>query len=177
MSATTLLGLDDEPGLLRGYGSVPVEVVREIVDSAKSTVLRGLFCDPVDGRLLAMDAKTRCFEGGLRQFVIWRDQRCRVTGGRIVDVDHVVEVQDDGATTAANGEGLGKNPHIIKPHYGITVSAEPPDRVDDGVDDLRQHAPTMRWTMPTGHSYEFPPPPALGEGSHPTRVAKSRGRP
>jgi len=49
ISAATLLGLDDAPCLLRGYGAIPVEVARDIVDNATSTTLRGLFADPVVG--------------------------------------------------------------------------------------------------------------------------------
>ena len=176
MSAATLLGLDDDPAMLRGYGAVPREVVHEIVESASSTALRGLFCDPVDGRLVAMDAATRCFTGGLRQFELFRDQRCRLSDGRIVDIDHVVAVQDGGQTTAGNGEGLGKNPHVVKDHPGVSVSADPSAEVGDGLDELRRHAPTITWTMPTGHSYRLPPPPALGWGSRPSRLSAPRRR-
>jgi len=168
MSAATLLGLDDEPAMLRGYGAIPREVVHEIMDSAESTALRGLFCDPVDGRLVAMDAKTRCFVGGLRQFEMFRDQRCRLTDGRIVDIDHIVPVADGGPTTAANGEGLSKNSHVVKDHPGVTVRTKPPQQGGDRLDGFRVHAPDVTWTLPTGRSYRFPPPPVLDWGSRPT---------
>ena len=170
ISAATLLGLDDAPCLLRGYGAIPVGVAREIVDNASNTTLRGLFADPVDGRLLAMDSTARCFTGGLRQFELYRDQHCRLTGGRIRDIDHVDEAVNGGPTTAGNGQGLAKNPHIIKDHADIHVAVDSSEPVGDGVDGLRVNAPSVVWTMPTGHSYPLAPPPALGEGSRPTSI-------
>jgi len=171
ISAATLLGLDDAPALLRGYGAIPVGVAHDIVDNATSTTLRGLFADPVDGRLLAMDSSARCFEGGLRQFDLFRDQRCRLSGGRIAELDHVKEAAKGGPTTAGNGQGLGKNPHVIKDHPAIHVHTETP-KVGDVLDGLRANAPTVAWTMPTGHTYRLPPPPALGEGSRPTSIPR-----
>ncbi|MBA2738953.1 MAG: DUF222 domain-containing protein [Nocardioidaceae bacterium] len=168
ISAATLLGIDDAPGLLRGYGAVSADVIREIVDDADAsggrTVLRGLFCDPADGRLLAMDSTARLFSGGLRQFALNRDQLCRLSGGRIVDVDHVHEHQDGGPTSAANGQSLGKLAHVVKDHPGITVRTT---NGLAGLDRLRAHSPDIVWTMPTGHTYVRPPPPVLGEGSQP----------
>jgi len=115
-----------------------------------------------------MDSSARPYNGPLRQFSIFRDQRCRVTGGRIVDIDHIDEVQDGGPTSAGNGQGLAKNPHVIKDHPHISVRAEITQPVGDGLDALRANSPTVAWTMPTGHTYRLLPPPALGEGSRPT---------
>ena len=171
LGAGALLGLDDEPGLLRGYGAVPAWVVRDLVGSADrsgaATTLRALFCDPVDGRLVAMDAKTRRFAGGLRQFALYRDQQCRLSGGRIVDVDHIDEHNLGGPTVAGNGQGLGKGAHVVKDHPGVGVAALPTQPVGDGLDHLRAHAPDVEWTLPTGHRHRSTPPPALGPGSHP----------
>ncbi len=170
ISAATLLGLDNEPGLLRGYGAVPATVVRDIVDGADRagarTVLRGLFADPVDGRLVAMDSSARFFAGGLRQFVLARDQSCRFGGGQIVDVDHVIDRHRGGPTTAANGQSLGKLAHVLKDHPGISVTTLPPVAVGDGLDHLRAHAPDVEWTLPTGDTRINSPPPVLGPGSH-----------
>ena len=88
MSAETLLGLDDEPALLRGYGPIAADLARDITDTASRRTLIGLFTDPVDGRLLTMDSTARCFTGRLRDFCLWRDQVCRMAGGQIREVDH-----------------------------------------------------------------------------------------
>jgi len=177
MSAATLLGLDDEPALLRGYGAIPASVAREIADAADHTALRGLFCDPVDGRLVAMEAATRCYVGPLRQFAVFRDQRCRLSDGAIVDVDHIKEARYGGPTTAGNGQGLGKNPHVIRDHPGVSVHADEQQPLGDGLDGLRRHAPTVTWTMPTGHAYPLRPPPVLDWGSRPARQTPPRPAP
>ncbi|CAN5558317.1 HNH endonuclease signature motif containing protein [soil metagenome] len=170
ISASTLLGLDDEPGMLRGYGAIPSGVLHDILNSADSTGatarLRGLFCDPADGRLVAMDSTARCFTGGLRSFALWRDRDCRLSGGRIADIDHIDDHRHGGPTAAANGQGLGKGVHIVKDHPAITVRALPPTlEASDVLSRLRAQAPDIEWTMPTGHTHTRPPPPALGHGS------------
>lgn len=171
ISAATLLGLDDDPGMLRGYGAVPPSVVRDIVRSAQAggarTTIRALFCDPVDGRLVAMDSAARLFTGDLRRFAVWRDQSCRLSDGRIVDVDHVLEHRHGGGTTAANAQSLGKLAHVLKDHPGIRVTTHPPPAGGDGLDRLRAHAPDVEWELPTGRTRRLAPPPALGLGSRP----------
>ena len=175
ISAATLLGLDDQPGMLRGYGAIPADVIADIVDTAESsgarTTLRGLLCDPVDGRLVAMESDARYFTGRLRDFGLFRDQDCRLTGGRIVDIDHVHDYQNGGATSASNGQGLGKLAHLLKDHPGMQVSALPRLVLGDGLDHLRSHAPDIGWTTPSGHTYRQSPPPALGHGTRPDESA------
>jgi len=171
ISAATLLGLDDQPGMLRGYGAVPVSVIRDIVSSAQAggapTTLRALLCDPFDGRLLAMDSNARLFTGDLRNFAMWRDQGCRVSGGQVVDIDHIREHRHGGQTAAANGQSLSKLAHVLKDHPGVNVTALPPLTVGDGLDHLRVHAPDVEWRWPSGHTHRCQPPAALGPGSRP----------
>lgn len=171
ISAATLLGLDDQPGMLRGYGAVPVSVIRDIVSSAQAggapTTLRALLCDPVDGRLLAMDSNARLFTGDLRNFATWRDQGCRVSGGQVVDIDHIREHRHGGQTAAANGQSLSNLAHVLKDHPGVNVTVLPPLTVGDGLDHLRVHAPDVEWRWPSGHTHRCQPPAALGPGSRP----------
>lgn len=107
-----------------------------------------------------MDPHTRCFTGSLRRFCLWRDQTSRFPGSTapIRDVDHIVEYARGGPTTAGNGHGLDKSNHVIRDHPEVAVRALT-------MAELRANAPTMRWTLPTGHSYDSDPPPALGYGS------------
>ena len=174
LQLSTVLGLDREPGLLRGYGAIPPDVVADIVDSAElsggRTTLRALFCDPLDGRLLAMESRARRFTGGLRQYGLYRDQSDRLTGGTIRDLDHIVAHETGGPTTAANAQGLGRRTHTLKDHPTIQAHTLPPNPRRDGLDDHRAHAPDLRWTMPTGHHYDCPPPPVLGPGSDPAET-------
>jgi hypothetical protein len=170
VSLSTVLGLDDEPGMLRGYGAIPAETVREIVDVAERagarTTMRRLFCDPTDGRLLTMESTARLFRGGLRRFCAWRDQGDRLTGGELADIDHVEGRAGGGATTAANAQGLGVlNNRVVKNDPRVDVRRIPPAARDDGLDGFRANAPDLRWTLPSGRAYTSQPPPALGLGS------------
>jgi hypothetical protein len=174
MSAETLLGLDDEPALLRGsggqaaYGPIAAQVAREIADGAARRTLIGLFSDPVDGRLLAMDSTARFFTGRLRDFCVWRDQVCRLAGGRIAEVDHRTEVQAQGPTTAHNAQSLARLSHRIKDHPGITARVVDERRADDSaLANLRAASPALEWELPSGHRYPSPPPPALGPAARP----------
>ena len=171
MSAETLLGLDDEPALLRGpgglaaYGPIAADVAREIADGAARRTLIGLFADPVDGRLLAMDSSARFFTGRLRDFCVWRDQVCRLAGGRIAEVDHRDAVQAQGPTSARNGQSVARQSHRIKDHPGITarvIDPRPEPRLPPGLAALRVCAPEVEWELPTGHTYSSTPPPVLG---------------
>lgn len=176
MSAETLLGLDDEPALLRGpgglaaYGPIAAEVAREIADGAARRTLIGLFSDPVDGRLLAMDSSARFFTGRLRDFCVWRDQVCRLGGARIAEVDHRDEAQAQGPTSARNGQGFSRQSHRIKDHPGVSarvVESGPGSDLVPLLAALRAGAPEVEWELPTGHTYLSTPPPVLGPGARP----------
>lgn len=60
--------------------------------------LRRLYTHPHTGALLAMESRSRCFEHGLRQFLVLRDQTCRPPwcGAPIRHADHAVPVADGG---------------------------------------------------------------------------------
>ncbi len=172
VSLATVLGLDDEPGLLRGYGAVPADTIREIVDVAEATGgatrLRRLFCDPTDGRLLAMESSAELFRGGLAQFARWRDQHDRLTGGPIGDLDHVRDRRYGGRTAASNAQALGTlNNRVVKNDLRVHVDVAPVEPQHDGLDAYRAHAPDIRWTLPSGQQHVSRPPPALGLGSEP----------
>ncbi len=171
ISAATALGLDREPGLLRGYGAIPVDLVEEILDTAQhtegATCIRRLLCDPVDGRLLQMESTARRFTGTLRQFTTWRDQHDRLLGGTIADIDHITDHHLHGPTTAHNGQALSRRTHRIKDHPAVTVQTLAHTTHTDGLDYLRTHAPDITWTLPTGRRHQTAPPPALGPGSDP----------
>jgi hypothetical protein len=201
MAASTLLGLDQEPAMLRGYGTIPAAIAARVLDcangaapspnsdtrlnsdancvsggglggSSTGVLVRRLLCDPVDGRLIGMDTRTRRYTGRLRQFASWRDQACRLSDAPIVDIDHINRYVDGGPTTVANGQGLSKNSHVLRDHPEVSVRTQPPkherrDRGEGGPARYRllQSAPDVEWTMPTGHTYLRRPPPALGWGS------------
>jgi hypothetical protein len=170
VALSSLLGLDHDPALLRGYGAVPVEAVYDICSAAEAggatTTLRGLFCDPTDGRLLTMEAKARSFSGSLRAFAVSRDHTCRLTGAPITDIDHILERASGGATSAGNGQALAAYPNrTLKAHPAVRSTPAPERPRGDGLDAYRHHAPTVTWTLPSGHAHHCVPPPTLGYGS------------
>lgn len=192
MAASTLLGVDDAPATLRGHGAIPADLARRIADGP-DTALRRLICDPVDGRLLTMDTRTRCYEGLKRALITWRDQVSRFPGSNspIAEIDHLLEHRKGGHTSPANGQGLDKSMHPVRDHPGVTVVAKPTHRrrlqlhrrrrpAGPSLEQMRRAAPTITWTMPTGHTYDSRPPPALGWGSrftvppHARRIPRSR---
>jgi hypothetical protein len=78
---------------------------------------------------------------------------------------------DGGPTTAGNGQALAKNAQVLRDHPDVHVGPQryqhrPPDEPpDQTLEQLRDNAPDIEWTLPTGHRYTTEPPPALGHGS------------
>ena len=71
--------------------------------------VRRLYATPDGSALVAMDSRRRAFAGGLRRFLIARDQTCRTPwcDAPIRDGDHALPHRTAGGdTTAANGQGL-----------------------------------------------------------------------
>ena len=103
-------GGSDEPAHLLGAGTVPAELARRLVliaDEKAQVWVRRLYADP-EGRLVAMESTSRCFDGALGEFLVIRDQVCRMPwcGAPIRHKDHVIPADTDGPTSEANGEGL-----------------------------------------------------------------------
>lgn len=165
MTDRTLLGAPDdpardEPAHLEGYGAIPAFLGRELVREADRAWVRRLYTSPRDGSLVAMDSQRRCFDGGLRRFVVTRDQTCRNSwcGAPIRHADHPVGVADGGETSADNGQGLCEACNYAKEAAGWRVRRVPgPGHVIETV-------------TPTGHRYRSraPDPPTLP--GYPLRV-------
>jgi hypothetical protein len=101
-----------EPAHVEGFGPLPAELARRLVlDSAASGAahwLRRLYTSPKTGHLVAMESRSRCFDGGLAELLVLRDQTCRTPwcDAPVRHRDHVVPVEDGGRTTEVNGQGL-----------------------------------------------------------------------
>ncbi|MCP2165939.1 HNH endonuclease signature motif containing protein [Goodfellowiella coeruleoviolacea] len=151
VAATTLLGLDNRPGELAGYGEIPASVAREI---AAEGTWRRLLTDPVTGALLDHGRNTYRPPAALADFVRTRDKTCRFPGclraARKSDIDHHVPFPR-GDTSAENLTTLCRHHHRVK-HGGRWQSK----RLDDG---------TVQWISPTGRQYSRAPEPVLGIGS------------
>ncbi|HXU96707.1 MAG TPA: DUF222 domain-containing protein, partial [Jiangellaceae bacterium] len=151
VAVSTLLGLDDQPAELAGYGPIDAETARRIAADPDST-WRRLLTDPVSGTLL--DYGTRVYRPpkSLARHVAARDQVCCFPGCRQpaerCDLDHGVPYPH-GPTCEANLIPLCRHHHRAKTHGGWRWR-----RDDDG---------TVIWTAPTGHAYQVPVPPVLDD--------------
>ncbi|HKA70070.1 MAG TPA: DUF222 domain-containing protein, partial [Actinomycetes bacterium] len=87
--ATTLLGLDDQPGELAGYGPIPAGLARML---AAGGTWRRLLTDPRSGALLELGRTTYVPPAALADQVRARDVTCRFPGCRRpaigCDLDH-----------------------------------------------------------------------------------------
>lgn len=149
---TTLLGIDETPAELAGYGPIPAAAAREL---AAQGTWRRILTDPASGALLDYGTTVYRPPAHLAEHVITRDQTCGFPGCRQpahrCDLDH--RVPFDRATntgpTADYNIGPGCRPHHqVKQYPGWSVVQDP-----DG---------TVTWTTPSGHTYTTMPPP-VGE--------------
>jgi Domain of unknown function (DUF222)/HNH endonuclease len=151
VTAGTLLGGEQTPGHLGGYGPIPASLARGLVRDADKAWVRRLFTRPTDGALVAMDSRRRCFDGELRRFLVLRDQTCRNTwcDAPVRHTDHVVAAARGGPTSADNGQGLCETCNQTKEAPGWTARRVPG----------RRHR--VEITTPTGHRYvsTCPDPP------------------
>lgn len=164
MTDRALLGTDDTPARLEGYGAIPAWLARSLIRAsgdlatqAKAWVRR-LYTSPTTGDLVAMDSRRREFDGQLRQFLIVRDEACRTPwcDAQIRHLDHVEAVADGGVTSADNGQGLCEACNYAKqaPGWRATPSRDGPN-----------HEVTVE--TPTGHTYTSTSPEPPGTDAVP----------
>lgn len=91
------------------------------------------------------------FAGKLREFIHFRDLRCRFPGcnrrAEFADIDHTLPHGDHGATHPSNGKVLCREHHLAK-----TFRGGPKGWREDQLPDGEVH-----WTAPTGHHYVTQP--------------------
>ena len=150
----------DEPAVVPGHGPVAAATARSwCADEAAEVWLRRLYTRPGGRDLVALDSTRRLFGGGLRRFLLLRDQICRTPwcDAPIVDLDHTWRHADGGATSAANGAGLCRRCNLLKEiegwsstvlHDGLT-DAGPPHTIEvrspNGLWALSQAPPLLGW--------------------------------
>ncbi|HEX2299316.1 MAG TPA: DUF222 domain-containing protein, partial [Pseudonocardiaceae bacterium] len=138
---TMLMGLDEQPGELVGYGPIPAPLAREI---AAQGIWRRLLTDPASGALLEYGRTTYTPPAGLADFVRARDLYCRnpICGQRAAtaDLDHALAWNDGGTTDACNLYAACRHDHLIK-------TFAPGWHVDQRPDG------TVTWTTSSGHTY------------------------
>ncbi|MGH8774272.1 MAG: DUF222 domain-containing protein [Jiangellaceae bacterium] len=139
VAATTLLGLDDLPGELAGFGPIPAEVARRL--AADGTWQR-LLTDPASGVVLDYGRTRYEPPADLVEHVNARDQTCRWPGcerpAERCECDHS-EPYPLGPTAAGNLGALCKAHHLVKHRSRWRVRQPEPGR--------------FTWTSATGHIY------------------------
>ncbi len=157
LSDYTLLGGDDQPATLSGYGPIPAAVARGMVagavfDRRSKATLRRLYARPDTGVLVAMESRSRLFPRGLASFIDLRDQRCRTPycDAPIRHRDHATPHASGGQTCAENGLGLCERCNYTKETPGWQVTTTTGER------SARHRAD---FTTPTGAHYHSTAPP------------------
>ncbi len=136
---STLIGIDDHPGELTGYGPIPASVARRI---AADGVWRRLLTDPATGRLLDYGTTRYSPPQDLRDVIIARDRECVfptcTMPAHRCQVDHTVP-HPDGPTARTNLGPPCEPHHDLKTRWGWQL-----DQPEEG---------RFVWTSPVGKQY------------------------
>ncbi len=105
VAASTLLGLDEQPGELAGHGPIPASVARRLAADDTGT-WRRLLTDPATNTLLDYGHTTYRPPKNLTDYVIARDQTCAFPGcsrnAARCDIDHRIPHTKGGSTNPEN---------------------------------------------------------------------------
>jgi hypothetical protein len=105
VAADTLLGLDDQPADLAGYGPITAQHARELA-AAQDATWRRLLTDPDTGALLDYGRTSYRPPQHLTDFVLARDPVCFFPHchqpGYLCDLDHTLPWNEGGHTCPAN---------------------------------------------------------------------------
>jgi hypothetical protein len=146
----TLLGHDDEPGILEGYGPIDAQTARRLAAHAPS--FKRLLTHPVNGGLLDIDRGVYRPPADLKLWLEVTDVTCAFPGcnrlARNSDIDHITDRQFGGQTRAGNLVHVCRHHHRLKHMTRWTVRAT-----------QRDHARRVEWSSPTGHVRAQDPPP------------------
>ena len=145
VALSTLLGVDDEPADLAGYGPITAQTAQAL---ARDGTWRRIVTDPLTGRVLDVGRTRYRPPADLTAHVQARDRACARPGcpapAESCDLDHTVEFHRLGGTTSATNLGpLCKRDHMVKTDGGFRLTQTEP-----GV---------FEWTTPTGHRYRVEP--------------------
>ena len=146
MDMATLIGLDEKPAQLVGYGPLPASLARILAADAK---WQKFIVDPLTGNLINYGRKVYEPPQALKDFIIARDQTCRFIGcaqpARRCDLDHAVPWEEGGETSPENMGALCRRHHQLKTHGGWKLTSHP-----DG---------SCTWVSPRGKEFFVPVKP------------------
>lgn len=158
VALSTLLGQDDAPGDLHGFGPIDADQTRDLAFAADAT-WRRLVTDPLSGAVLDVGRTRYRPPAPLAAHIRARDRRCARPGCDVAaercDLDHTIEFHGrastppgtdppaPGSTSADNLGPLCRRDHRLKSGAGFV---------------LRQPEPgVFEWLTPTGHRYRLRP--------------------
>ncbi|MBG6223567.1 hypothetical protein IWX63_000115 [Arthrobacter sp. CAN_A2] len=143
----TLLGVDDAPADLEGYGPIPADVARRLAAHAPS--FTRLLTHPETGAVLSVGRNTYAVPADLKKWLRVRDRTCRHPGCSIpaarCELDHTTPWSRGGPTSHDNLAHLCRKHHMLK---------------SEGLWHYDQPAPgTLVATSPAGRTYACDPEP------------------
>ena len=149
VGAGTLLGLDDHPGELAGYGPIPADTARMVAGDA---TWRALLTDPTSGTVTAVGEKSYRPGAVLVRTVTARDRTCTFLGcsrpAHQCDIDHRIPFDSRRPaaeqTCAHNLHALCRFHHNLKTRHGWSTTFD----ADSGV---------TTWASPLGTRHERHP--------------------
>jgi len=163
VALSTLVGQDDEPGWLDGYGPISAGYARQLAHDPTGT-WRRLVTDPVSGQLLDYGTTRYRPPQHLSDHVLGRDGECAFPfcthRARRSDLDHVI-AYPRGSTSAGNLQPLHRRHHNAKTEAGWQVRR-------DGKTGV------TRWISPAGRHYRTTQPERW---PRPDRIRDSRRGP
>ncbi|MET0434764.1 MAG: DUF222 domain-containing protein [Cellulomonas sp.] len=155
MSLATLLGADDAPGDLAGYGPIDAQQARAMALDLGST-WRRVVTDPLSGTVLDVGRTTYRPPAALADHVRHRDKYCTAPGCPVpatrCDLDHTraYHPPTDGTPPRPLGTTCAHNlGPLCRTHHRLKTA---------GI--LRVHQPTAGefiWRTPTGHAFRVRP--------------------
>lgn len=146
--ALTLLGADDAPATLDGYGPIDLDTARRLAGEATSWIR--LLTHPVTGVPLALDRTTYRVPAALRRWLGISSPTCAFPGcgrpARDCDLDHLHAWSDGGTTDDDNLDPECRHHHRLR-HETRWAASRDPDTGD------------LAWTSPLGARIDADPPP------------------
>ncbi|TDD94077.1 HNH endonuclease signature motif containing protein, partial [Jiangella asiatica] len=144
VALSSVIGMDDRPGHLAGYGPIPAQIARHL---AAAGTWQWVGTHPATGHVLDHGTTRYRPPQALIDHVVLRDRTCRTPGCHRpairCDIDHHTPHAAGGPTSACNCQPLCRHHHLLKHRGGWTVH--------------RDTTGNTVWTSPTGHTYIKPP--------------------
>lgn len=146
--ALTLLGADEAPAILDGYGPIDLHTARRLAGDAPSWIR--VLTHPVTSAPVALDRTTYRVPTALRRWLGITSPTCAFPGcarpTRECDLDHLHAWSDGGATDDDNLDPECRHHHRVR-HESRWSASRDPDTGD------------LAWTTPLGTHIDSDPPP------------------